>query len=69
MTFIELSPYSPGGTSKTIVVERITHWARLDYNGNPGTRIYLDTGAEVTTDELPHKVEEKINKALARAKA
>ncbi|OKO98421.1 hypothetical protein [Xenorhabdus eapokensis] len=33
----------------TVVLERITHFQPIDYNGNSGTAIFLDTGVEVRT--------------------
>ncbi len=64
MTPITFKRYNPGAQDKTIVVERITHWEMIDYNGNYGTRIYLDTGVEIHVGEWPQDVEKKINAAL-----
>lgn len=66
MTPIQFKRYNPGGSDPTIVAERITHWEQVDYNGNYGTRIYLDTGKEVTVGEWPYDVEAKIRKALEK---
>ena len=61
--------YSPGAEDKTIVAARITHWEQIDYNGNYGTRIHLDTGKEVHVGDWPHEVEKKVRAALAEEKS
>lgn len=35
----------------TVVLERITHWHPIDYNGNLGTEVYLDTGKSLRVGE------------------
>lgn len=39
--------YGVGSAEVQIMVDRITHWHSIDYNGNHGTEIYLDTGKSV----------------------
>ena len=56
--------YGVHGGDVSIISNRITHWERIDYNGNTGTRIYLDTGKEVFVSEYPTEVEKKVNSAL-----
>ena len=65
MTPIKFAGYGVGAEDKTIIAERVTHWAQISYNGNYGTRIYLDTGNEVYVGEWPHEVEKKIKAASA----
>lgn len=65
MTPVTFKCYRPGASDPTIVVERITHWYQVDYNGNYGTTIVLDTGKEITVGEWPHEVEKKVREALA----
>lgn len=64
MTPITFKRYNPGGSDPTVIVERITHWEQIDYNGNYGTRIYLDTGKELNVGEWPRDVENKLKAAL-----
>lgn len=66
MTPITFKRYSPGAADKTIIAERVTHWEQIDYNGNYGTRIYLDTGVEIHVGEWPHDVEKRLKEALAK---
>lgn len=65
MTPITFNRYNPGAEDKTVIIERITHWELIRYNGYRGTRIFLDTGVEVHTREEPHEVEAMIKKAFA----
>ncbi|MDX7989495.1 hypothetical protein FE392_19785 [Xenorhabdus sp. 12] len=45
----------------TVVLERITHFHSIDYNGNSGTVIFLDTGAEVRTSMCGWEVKKLLN--------
>ncbi|OKO98779.1 hypothetical protein [Xenorhabdus thuongxuanensis] len=45
----------------TVVLERITHFQPIDYNGNNGTAIFLDTGVEVCTSMCSWDVEKLLN--------
>ncbi|PHM63549.1 hypothetical protein [Xenorhabdus ishibashii] len=47
--------------STTVVLERITHFHSIDYNGNRGTAIFLDTGGEVRTSMRSWDVEKLLN--------
>ena len=64
MTPVTFKRYNPGSVDPTVIVERITHWYLVDYNGNYGTVIVLDTGKEVTVSGFPQDVEKKIMAAL-----
>ena len=64
MTPITFNRYHPGSVDPTVIAERITHWYRVDYNGNYGTTIVLDTGKELTVGEWPTEVERKVLAAL-----
>lgn len=64
MTPVRFKRYNPGAVDPTIIAERITHWYRVDYNGNYGTCIVLDTGKECTVREEPTEVERKILEAI-----
>lgn len=66
MTPITFRRYSPTASDPTIIAERITHWYQVDYNGNYGTCIVLDTGKEITVGEWAQDVEKKI--AIAKEK-
>lgn len=60
MTPLQFKGYRPGSLGTTIIAERITHWQRVDYNGNLGTVVYLDTGKEVIVGDYLHEVEKKV---------
>ncbi|MDE9466871.1 hypothetical protein [Xenorhabdus bovienii] len=45
----------------TVVLERITHFHPIDYNGNSGTAIFLDTGIEVRTSMRSWDVRKLLN--------
>lgn len=57
MTPHEFVGYGAGATNVTVIIERITHWWLIDYNGNYGTAIALDTGKEVRVGHFPSDVE------------
>ena len=61
---LRFKAYGVHGGDVSILSNRITHWERIDYNGNVGTRIYLDTGVEVLVSDYPTEVEKKVNAAL-----
>lgn len=65
MTPVKFNRYNPGAADKIVIVERILYWEQIDYNGNYGTKIYLDTGLEIHVGEWPTEVENKIKTALA----
>lgn len=45
----------------TVVLERITHFYPIDYNGNHGTTLVLDTGKEVLTSMWQSDVKKILN--------
>ncbi|PHM22547.1 hypothetical protein [Xenorhabdus ehlersii] len=51
MTIYDFPPYGVSSQMYpiTVVLARITHFHSIDYNGNRGTAIFLDTGGEVRT--------------------
>lgn len=57
---ITLPSYAIGGQPFSVVVEKINHWHRIDYNGRQGTCIVMDNGAELNTDAMPYEVEKRI---------
>ena len=61
---VQFRGYGVNGSEVTIVAERVTHWSYVDYNGNLGTLIYLDTGKEVLVDDMPSMVERKLGDAM-----
>ncbi|XWR69554.1 hypothetical protein AHYW_002636 [Providencia manganoxydans] len=43
-------PYGPGYNSGvTVVIDRITHFESISFNGIRGTEIHLDTGTAIRT--------------------
>lgn len=69
MTPIQFKRYSVNQTEPTVIAERITHWYQIDYNGNYGTEIVLDTGATIRVGNWPHEVEAAISKAMTPTSA
>jgi hypothetical protein len=65
MSMVTFRGYGPGSREITVMVERITHWCLIDYNGNYGTRIVLDTNKELNVGEWPDDVEKRVLAALA----
>lgn len=55
--------YGVNASDVTVVLERITHWYQIDYNGNYGTEIVLDTGRTVRVDHFPSTVESVVRAA------
>lgn len=55
MTPLAFKPLGPGQTVY-VVAERITHLRAYDANGWHGTRLVLDTGAELSVGEWPEDV-------------
>lgn len=49
--------YGVNSTHVTIILERITHWWPIDYNGATGTEIQLDTGKSVRVGHYDTDVE------------
>ncbi|EMK8059142.1 hypothetical protein [Escherichia albertii] len=51
MKIFDFPQYAPTGYNEptTVVLERVTHFYPIDYNGNRGTVLVLDTGKEVRT--------------------
>lgn len=52
------------GAAVTVVAERITHFYSINYNLYPGTKIVLDTGAELIVANSDTQVKKMIEEAL-----
>lgn len=63
MTPHEFPGYGVNSQYVTIILERITHWWLIDYNGNCGTEIQLDTGKSVRVTLYPREVERIVRNA------
>lgn len=69
MTIVNFTPYqSHSGNIVCVIVERITHFYDINYNGNIGTCIVLDTGKEIKVEHSRCDVECVIRKALEETK-
>jgi len=64
MTFIELTAYGVYGTPVHVVGERILSLHQIDYNGDYGVEITLDTGKTVRVRGFLHDVQKKIIAAM-----
>lgn len=60
MTPLTFKGYGVGAPSVTLIAERITSWFPIDYNGNHGTEIQLDTGASYRVAHFPYEVEKMV---------
>ena len=60
---IQLPAYAIGGHPFYVVIEKINHWHRVDYNGRSGTCLVMENGAELTTEAMPYEVEKRIEDA------
>ena len=65
MSAVFFNRYNPGAEDKYVMVDRIVHWERIDYNGVYGTKLFLDTGKELHVGEWPEDVAKKIASAKA----
>lgn len=59
MRVIEFGPCGLGRPAH-VIADRVTHFYLIDYNGNYGTCLVLDTGKEVNTGEWPTDVARKL---------
>lgn len=67
MTPLSFKGYGVRGNPVTVIAERITHWIKVESNGNYGTEIHLDTGESVLVGDWYVDVE-KAFKAAAGSK-
>ena len=63
MNPITFKSYNGYGRDVVVIAERITHFYPVDYNGNRGTCIVLDTGKEITVEDSPGVVRMAIEQA------
>jgi len=52
--------YGVNSSEVTVILERITHWVEIDYNGRTGTEIELDTGKFVRVGHYPDDVKKAV---------
>lgn len=64
MTPVSFIEYGVRGTKVTLIAERVTHWHQIDYNGNYGTAVYLDTGVKIGLRAWPEEVEKALRAAI-----
>lgn len=65
MSPIKFRGYGVRADDVTIIAERITHWHSIEYNGQHGTEIYLDTGKSVRVEGFPYQVEKAVRDAVS----
>ncbi|CAB4171396.1 hypothetical protein UFOVP1095_19 [uncultured Caudovirales phage] len=63
MNPITFKGYGVRGGEVVVIAERITHFYPIDYNGNHGTCIVLDTDKEVNVSNWPSEVRMAIEQA------
>lgn len=64
-TFVTFRGYGVGSVEVEVNVERITHFHSIDYNGNAGVELAIDSGATVRVHGYHFDVARKIKDALA----
>jgi hypothetical protein len=52
--------YGVNSADVTVILERITHYYPVEYNGKHGTCIVLETDKEVMVDEWPETITQAI---------
>lgn len=62
--FITFRGYGVQSPEVTVAASRVTHFHYINYNGNAGTAIQLDTGKEVLVSDWPSDVEKALVAAL-----
>lgn len=55
--------YGVNAREVTVILDRVTHFYPIDYNGRHGTCIVLDTDAEICVEEWPSAVKMVLDQA------
>lgn len=63
--FVNFRGYGVLGREVEVAVARITHFWQVDYNGNWGVEIALDTGKTVLVDGFVSEVKKTLEAAAA----
>ena len=58
---IKMPGYGVNGSEHYVVLEKVTHFYGISYNGKPGTCIVLEGGKEITTELMPYEVSKRID--------
>jgi hypothetical protein len=67
MAVLSFKSYSFSADPIYVLSERITHFYGVNFNGNHGTTLVLDTGNEVTVGEWSSDVKRKVDEAQKEA--
>lgn len=62
---VTFSGYGVNATPITIVCSRILCWRLINYNGNCGTVIDMDTGKSVSVGVSPHVFEKMVTEEIS----
>ena len=60
---IQCKPYGYSCSPVYVMVDKITDWYYIDYNGRSGTCIRTTDGKEILVSEYPEEVAKKIMKS------
>ena len=60
---IKLSGYGVNGSEHYLVVEKMTHFYGINFNGRPGTCVVLEGGKELLTELMPYELQKRIDDA------
>lgn len=61
LMIIECKPYGYSSWPVYIMVDKITDWHYIDYNGRPGTCIRTIDGKEILVSDYPSDIATKIS--------
>ncbi len=64
---VKFKGYGVSSSEICVNVERIVTWWPIDYDGNYGTEIRLDTGNTIRIGEFLSDATDKINAAIAES--
>ncbi len=63
MNITTFKGYGVNARDVTVVLDRVTHFYSIEYNGNHGTCIVLDTNKEVLVEDWPSSVKMVLDQA------
>jgi hypothetical protein len=66
MTPFTFKGYGVNASDVTVVLEHITHWWPIDYNGLSGTELVLDTGKSLRVGHYTSDVEKAVKAAVGK---
>ena len=65
-TVLKLPGYGVNGSDTYVPVDKITHWHLIDYNGNYGSKVFLENGSAFNVGIWPDELKARIDAAQAK---